>query len=51
MGELKKNQPPMTIDEQVGNLKSIVLIVDDEEYARRILNDLEEKNVKWRKKP
>lgn len=32
MGELKKQQPPMTIDEQVENLKSIGLIVDDEEY-------------------
>lgn len=40
MGELKKHQPPMTIDEQVENLKSIGLIVDDEEYAKRILNDI-----------
>ena len=40
MGELKKQQPPMTIDEQVENLKSIGLIVDDEEYARKILNDI-----------
>ena len=39
MGELKQ-QPPMTIDEQVENLKSIGLIVDDEEYARKILNDI-----------
>ena len=30
----------MTIDEQVENLKSIGLIVDDEEYARKILNDI-----------
>lgn len=30
MGELKKHQPPMTIDEQVENLKNIGLIVDDE---------------------
>ena len=37
MGELKKQQPPMTIDEQVENLKSIGLIVDDEEYAKKIL--------------
>ena len=40
MGELKQQQPPMTIDEQVENLKSIGLIVDDEEYAKKILNDI-----------
>ena len=40
MGELKQHQPPMTIDEQVENLKSIGLIVDDEEYAKKILNDI-----------
>ena len=30
----------MTIDEQVENLKNIGLIVDDEEYAKKILNDI-----------
>ncbi|MCM1498788.1 MAG: Abi family protein, partial [Clostridium sp.] len=40
MGELKAHQPPMTIDEQVENLKSIGLIVGDEEYAKKILNDI-----------
>ena len=40
MGEIKKHQPPMTIDEQVENLKNIGLIVDDEEYAKKILNDI-----------
>ena len=40
MEKLKKHQPPMTIDEQVENLKSIGLIVDDEEYAKKILNDI-----------
>jgi len=40
MGELKNHQPPMTIDEQVKNLKSIGLIVEDEEYAKKILNDI-----------
>lgn len=40
MGELKVHQPPMTIDEQVENLKSIGLIVDDEEHAKQILNDI-----------
>lgn len=40
MGELKDHQPPMTIDEQVDNLKSIGLIVGDEEQAKQILNDI-----------
>ena len=40
MGELKQHQPPMTIDEQVENLKAIGLIVEDEEYAKDILNDI-----------
>lgn len=40
MGEFKQHQPPMTIDEQVENLKSIGLIVEDEEYAKKILNDI-----------
>lgn len=40
MGELKKHQPPMTINEEVENLKSIGLIVDDEAYAKKILNDI-----------
>ena len=40
MGELKKHQPPMTIDEQIENLKNIGLIVENEEYAKKILNDI-----------
>ena len=40
MGDLKEHQLPMTIDEQVENLKNIGLIVDDEEYAKKILNDI-----------
>lgn len=40
MRKLKVHQPPMTIDEQVENLKNNGLIVDDEEYAKRILNDI-----------
>lgn len=40
MGELKKHQPPMTIDEQVENLKSIGMIIEDEAYAKKILNDI-----------
>ena len=34
MGELKQHQPPMTIDEQVENLKNIGLIVEDEECMK-----------------
>lgn len=40
MGDIKEHQPPMTIDEQVENLKSIGLVVEDEEYAKKILNDI-----------
>lgn len=40
MGELKQHQPSMTIDEQVENLKNIGLIVEDEDYAKKILNDI-----------
>ncbi|WP_242826954.1 Abi family protein [Butyrivibrio sp. MC2013] len=37
---IKKHQQAMTIDEQVKNLKSLGLQIDDEEYAKRILNDI-----------
>lgn len=40
MGELKQHQPSITIDEQVENLKNIGLIVEDENYAKKILNDI-----------
>lgn len=40
MGDLKQYQPPLTIEEQVKNLKEIGLIIDDEDYARKILNDI-----------
>jgi len=40
MGELKQHQKPMSIDEQVKNLKELGLIIKDEEYAKRILNDI-----------
>ena len=40
MGELKRHQPPMTIEEQIENLKNIGMIVEDEEYAKQILNDI-----------
>lgn len=40
MGVLKKHQPSMTIDEQIENLKEIGLLIDNEAYAKRILNDI-----------
>lgn len=40
MGELKQHQPPLAIEEQIENLKEIGLIVDDEDYAKKILNDI-----------
>ena len=40
MGELKKHQAPMTIEEQIKNLKEIGLVVADEENAKKILNDI-----------
>lgn len=38
--ELKEQQPPMSIDEQIDNLKALGLQIEDEEYARAILNDI-----------
>ena len=40
MGELKQHPLPMTIDEQIENLKSLGLIIENEEYAKKILNDM-----------
>lgn len=42
MAEQKKktHQPAMTIDEQVENLKEIGLTIEDEDYAKKILNDI-----------
>lgn len=37
---LKEHQEPMTIEEQVQNLKGIGLLITDEEYAKKILNDI-----------
>lgn len=38
--QLKKHQKPMTIDEQINNLKALGLVVDDEARARKLLNDI-----------
>lgn len=40
MGELKKHQPALTIDEQIENLKSIGLIINDEDKAKQLLKDI-----------
>lgn len=40
MGNLKEQQPSMTIKEQINNLQEIGLIINDEEYAEKILNDI-----------
>ena len=40
MAELKRHQPPMTIDEQVENLVELGLVINDVEYAKKILNDI-----------
>ena len=36
----KQHQPPLTVEEQINNLKSIGLIISDEEEAKCFLNDL-----------
>jgi abortive infection bacteriophage resistance protein len=40
MQELKEHQPSMNIDEQIKNLKSKGLIIEDEEKAKCFLNDV-----------
>ena len=40
MGDLKEQQPSMTIKEQINDLQEIGLIINDEEYAENILNDI-----------
>ena len=34
MGDMKQYQPPLTIEEQIEILKSIGLVIKDEEYWR-----------------
>ena len=38
--ERKNQQPPMNVDEQVINLKALGLKINDESYARSVLNDI-----------
>lgn len=38
--ELKQHQPPLKIPEQIENLKSLGLKIENEEYAVKVLNDI-----------
>ena len=38
--QLKEQQPSMNVDQQIENLKMLGLRIVNEEYARRILNDI-----------
>lgn len=38
--DLKNHQPPLSVDEQIQNLRNIGLIINDEEYAKAILFDI-----------
>jgi abortive infection bacteriophage resistance protein len=40
MSELKQPQPPITIEQQIENLKELGLIIPDEEHAKEFLNDV-----------
>jgi len=40
MSGLKEHQPPMTVDEQITNLREKGLIIQDAEYARSFLNNV-----------
>lgn len=40
MSELKEHQPSITIEEQIVNLKNHGLIIEDEEYAKKVLSDI-----------
>lgn len=37
---LKQHQPPLNLDEQIENLKSLGLIIENEDKAREFLNDV-----------
>jgi len=40
MAKLKAHQPPMTVDEQIVNLREKGLIIENEDYARSFLKDV-----------
>ncbi len=37
---LKEHQPPLTLEEQIENLKNLGLVIEDENHARAFLNDI-----------
>ena len=38
--EKKQHQKPLTIDEQINNLKELGLVINDEKRAKELLNDI-----------
>ena len=38
--ELKQHQPPITVEQQIDNLKELGLVIADEECAKAFLNDV-----------
>lgn len=40
MEQKKQQQIPLPVDEQIKNLCDLGLIIDDEEYAKSLLNDV-----------
>ncbi len=40
MADLKKHQPAMDVDSQISNLKALGLRIDDEDLAKRVLNEI-----------
>ena len=38
--ELKKHQPPMTVEEKIENLKNLGLIIDNEDEVKDFFNDI-----------
>lgn len=37
---LQKQQAPMTVEQQINNLKALNLTIENESYARQFLNDV-----------
>ena len=37
---LKEHQPPLDVEEQIENLKSLGLVIEDEDSAKAFLNDV-----------
>ena len=45
--ERKEQQPALSVDELINNLKDKNLIIEDEEYAKSLLTDISYFNVNW----